>query len=443
MDSTIRADSSVEASQNSDADYQSPLRADNLALSSIGSSFFTEDDYISLNSSIISPNVFVGIENMTPDSCNSGGNEGSTIVSSNPSASVPPPPEANRDIFMMSPHPQFTTVGVNSMSTMNTEVYPSDQVFRETTFGDRNYDDEDSLSVASSQSTSVSAILSGSQPVRGSFEDGAFERVASHLAFDSSNDSSAKNWHDRLISDSDWDRFRATSKDLLPFISEDSESVSQCPLPLPPRPTGRVSGRVSPNESLRAMYKAGDHLPSEFICGICKDVLVGACILDCNCSSSTVCITCWEDGDRNQQDFAKRMDFVWVEESKKCPSCHSNSETKVYCNALDVAILRIIQDLPDSDSSVAGLKQMYYHRLSVWRRTVRDRNERLRKENSIRDDELLSKLIQEEERVFWNQRRPQSQTKRLFGIPSKKFMVISKTFFALVAIAGLKHVSKR
>jgi len=94
---------------------------------------------------------------------------------------------------------------------------------------------------------------------------------------------------------------------------------------------------------------------------------------------------------------------------------------------------------------VVALKQMYYHRLSVWRKTVSDRNERLRHEKQIRDDELLARLIQEEERVFWEQRRPQQQarTKRVMGIPSEKFMFISKTFLALIAIVGLKHVSKR
>ncbi len=444
MDHTApHPDSSAEESQESHllrgANDQSPGRTEDLALSSIGSSFFSAEDGVSLNSSNHRHYIFAGVENMSSGLHSLDGSGANTILSSNPSSLLPPPPEADQNVFMLSPHPQLTTEELGSVTTTNTEVYASHQVIADISFRDSICDDEVSLSLASSQSTSVSSLLNKERPATSSFENGAFERVADSLLVDSSNDMRAKDWHDRLVSDSDWDRFRATSKALLPFISEDSESMA--PLPLPPKPSASNLTK-SPKESPYATYRAEDHLPCEFVCGICKDVLVGACILDCNCSSSTVCMNCWEDGDHNQQDFAKRMDFVWVEDSKKCPSCHSNAEIKVYCHALDVAILRIIQALSDVDPSVSSLKQSYFHRLSVWRKTVSDRNERLRKEKMIRDDELLARLIQEEERVFWNQQQSRSQS-RTRTKPSNKLMLFSKAVLALIAAIGLKQMTKR
>ncbi len=448
MDTTIRLpDPYTEASLGSqDTDDQVAVAAENLTLSSIGSSFFTAEDNVSLDSSNQHHCILSGVENMSSGLYSLDESCENTILSSHPSSSIPPAPQANRDVFMLSPHPQLYPEELRSVTTTNTEVYAAEQLFPVTVLGDNDCEDEGSMSLASSQSTSVRTLLNKERPSSGSFEDGAFERVADSLLFDSSNNRKTfdspnrnrmKDWHDRLVSDSDWDRFRATSKDILPFISEDSESVAPCTLPLPPKPLPRNVTK-SEKESRQVAYRAEDHLPSEFICGICKDVLVGACILDCNC---TVCMNCWEGDDDNQQDFAKRMDFVWVEDSKKCQSCHIKAEIKVSCHALDVAILRIIQGLPDSDPSVSSLKESYFHRLLVWRKAVSDRNEKLKREKMIRDDELLARLIQEEERVFWNnQTKSQTQTK---AKPSNKILFLSKAVLAIFAVVGLKHFSKR
>lgn len=447
MKNTVCANPMVESSQESDSmqdvNGQNQVEVENLVLSSLGScSFFTIEDTLSLNSSTLPPDIFDGIENMSHGLQSSDDRGESTILSSIPSGASDfhfPPPEANRDIFILSPHPHLTTNGTQSLSTTNTELYASERVFQETTFGYRSCDDEGSLHSASSTSTDVDVLLTRDRPVLRSFEDGAFERVADHLMFDSSNDRRGNCWHDCLVSDSDWDRFRATSKDLLRLTSEDSESVSPNLLPLPPTPEARVAN-TSSKKNLEVTYQAEDILPSDFVCGICKDVLVGACILDCNCCSSTVCMPCWKDADCDQQDFATRMDFVWIE-SKKCPSCHCNSEIKAYCHALDVAILHIIQDLPDSDVSVTCLKQKYYSRLSTWRETVSDRNVRYRREKYIRDDELLARLIQEEERVFWDETRSRTRKRSFFS--SNKFRVFGQALLALIAAAGLKHMSRR
>lgn len=448
MNRTVCANPMVYPSQESDSlqdvDGRDQAETENLVLSSFGSrSLCTIEDSLSLNSSALPPDVFDGIENMNHGLHGSDDHGGSTILSSIPSGASNfhfPPPEANRDIFILSPHPNLTTNGTQSLSTTNTELYASERLFQETTLGDRSCDDEGSLPCASSLSTDVDVSVTRDRPILGSFEHGAFERVADHLMFDSSDDCSANRWHDCLVSDSDWDRFRATSKDLLRLISEDSESVSPNLLPLPPIPEARVVA-ASSERILEVTYQAEDFLPSDFVCGICKDVLVGACILDCNCCSSTVCMSCWKEADCDRQDLATRMDFVWVESKKRCPSCHCNAEIKAYCHALDVAILRIIQDLPDSDVSLSCLKQKYYSRLSTWRETVSDRNERYRREQSFRDDELLARLIQEEERVFWDATRSRTRKRSFFS--SNKFRVFSQALLALIAAAGLKHMSKR
>ena len=184
---------------------------------------------------------------------------------------------------------------------------------------------------------------------------------------------------------------------------------------------------MTPSSDIQHTSEAppSSYLPSEFICSLCKDVLVGACTLSCNrnCNSSTVCASCWDDhdynddnddNDYNQQEIATQMGFVWVEtetktKTKKCPSCHTDVVITVhYCHALDVAILHIIQDLPETDNNnntnLTYLKRRYYSRLSTWRNIVHNRNERYRQQKSIRDDELLARLIQEEERFFWKAR---------------------------------------
>lgn len=164
------ADSSMESNPeinlSGDATDRSSARGDSIALSSVESSLFASANDFSLNSS--------QIEAVTLGSQSADGEN--TIVSSNPSMSMIPPPEASREIFMRSPHPQPTPVGVDSISTTHTETYPSEQLFQlESILGDRHSTNQDSLSMASSQDQ---------QPIVESFEQGAFERVASRLEMD-------------------------------------------------------------------------------------------------------------------------------------------------------------------------------------------------------------------------------------------------------------------
>lgn len=177
MARTGRADSSMESNPDinlsGDENDQSSARGESIALSSIESSLFFSANNFSLNSSEI------GAATLGSQSAD-GGN---TIVSSNPSMSMIPPPEASREIFMRSPHPEPTPVGVDSISTTHTEIFPSEQLFQlESILGDRHSTNQDSLSMASSQSTRISTTVPQDQrPIVESFEQGAFERVASRL----------------------------------------------------------------------------------------------------------------------------------------------------------------------------------------------------------------------------------------------------------------------
>ena len=173
-------ESSPELNLSGDAnDDQRSARGESIALSSIESSLFTSADNFSLNSS--------AMEAVTIGSHSADGEN--TIVSSNPSASMIPPPEASREIFMRSPHPQPTPVGVDSISTTHTEIYPSEQLFQlESTLGDRQGSSEDSVSMASSKSIKISSVVADDKrQIMGSFEQGTFERMAGQLEMNFSN----------------------------------------------------------------------------------------------------------------------------------------------------------------------------------------------------------------------------------------------------------------
>ncbi|OEU18744.1 hypothetical protein FRACYDRAFT_237024 [Fragilariopsis cylindrus CCMP1102] len=417
-----------------------------LFLSSLGSSF-TLDDSISLNSSAAL---------LMTD-----GNAASTYIPA-------PPPEASQDVFILSPHPRMTTDEIQSISTTDTESISYDYVhlLNHHQLRRRNCNNEESSYVTSTALTSIDIkndVLSSTSAINQIWaaegrETDAFERVPGHLMeFDSSllslssfghhphpiSSSSSTTtattnynncWYHQLVSESDWDGFYGNAKNFLSILQSEEDDDSSLVAPpshpsyLPPLPPILPdSALMTPSSDIQHTSEAppSSYLPSAFICSLCKDVLVGACILNCNrnCNSSTVCASCWDDhdynddnddNDYNQQEIATQMGFVWVEtetktKTKKCPSCHTDVVITVqYCHALDVAILHIIQDLPETDNNnntnLTYIKWRFYSRLSTWRNIVHNRNERYRQQKSIRDDELLARLIQEEERFFWKAR---------------------------------------
>ena len=342
-------------------------------------SVFPLDDSMSLTSSAVgirelprftlSPDIVDGMEN-TRNSYNdylySYGER--TIISSNPSeASTTPPPEPFSSFFAISSHPQIAINGTHSISTTNTEIYTNDGVFQT----DEN---EESTSTASTSTSFNRAFISsasnGDRSVSELYEDGVVERIGSNLINVSSSDPYAEGMPIRFVSESN-------ANNILSILSEDSSS--------PTRPPIISSTGISAlsKDLQESSFCAKDYLPPDFICGICSDVIVGGCILDCNCISSVVCTTCRENRDLNQEDLR----------SKSCPSCKFNAEVKARCRTFDVAIIHIIENLLDSNHSVSSLKQGYYFRLSECRVTVSDRNERHETENVLSDIESLPECI--------------------------------------------------
>jgi hypothetical protein len=358
-----------------------------------------------------------------------------TILSSDPSGTVIPPPEVSQDIFALTPHPHFIADGIRSISTTSTEYIRDGMDVTQSTA----YAASKSLSGLSLSLSSINTGNSGSDEtttiaalLRKGHETAVYERIASQLlgsdAVSSTiSEEAPAHWYNYLISESDWDQFRVAANAILGILEP---KPSTRLLPLPPTPP-KVAVRSSSLTS-RVKYFAQDHLPSDFICGLCKDVIVGACTLDCQCSCSIVCAGCFEmckegSSEEAKQDVSDQMGFVWIEDmAKECPSCHGNVNAKIHCHALDVAILHIIRDLPDKDKKLDSLKQNYYSRLAAWRATVYDRNERCNQHLSAHYDELLARLIQEEENIFWSHREKENFSRN-------GFLFLGQAAVALVA----------
>ena len=189
MDDAVYANLVPESPEDSysdhDTDNQNMEAVEGLVLSSIGTdSLCTIEDSLSLCNRASSS---------THSQQSSGQHGESTIISSNPSEpSECTQPEVNRDAFILSPHPELLINGIQSLSTIETEVFSIERLFRCGTVGERSDDSEGLMSAISSPSSSVSLQVTGT---RGSFEKGAFERVAKRLIFDSSMDYIANAWH--------------------------------------------------------------------------------------------------------------------------------------------------------------------------------------------------------------------------------------------------------
>mmetsp|Transcript_21552 Transcript_21552/g.37882 ORF Transcript_21552/g.37882 Transcript_21552/m.37882 type:complete len:445 (+) Transcript_21552:248-1582(+) len=425
--SSASSASEVEENEN-DHDHDHDM-----GLSSVGSeSFVSMNDAISLDSAILQELA----SSIRPESSEDGER---TILSSAPSGATIPAPEASQDVFALTPHPRFVSDGIQSLSTTNTECLPFEH------FCEKDTSEDDSSSFASllsSLSRNSSALVARRAHQEG-HDAAVFERIASQLMNDGSISplsGSPVHWYNRLVSESDWDQFRVAAKAILSIL-EPKPAPSL--MPLPPLPPTQLALPSSGN-TRQVSYFAQEHLPSDFICGLCKDVIVGACTLDCGCNSSMVCASCWENEVlESPHDMSDQMGFVWIEDScRECPSCHANVNAKVHCHALDVAILHIIRDMPEMDEKLECLKQNYYSRLAAWRSTVYERNETRTKQIAAHRDELLARLIQEEEEIFWN---PQENS----GLSSKSngILFLGQAAVALVAATvasiGLNAFSKR
>lgn len=377
-----------------------------------------------------------------------------TIVSSAPSGAAIPPPEASQDMFAISPHPRFIADGVHSLSTTCTDCFSFEHFRDDGGSTEGCADDLESLpsrNIGYSSSIVLRRRTGGLAHLPG-HDAAAFERVAEQMIRDSTSiNSSMPHWYNRF-SESDWDQFRIAAKAILSVLEPRAKSPPLLPLPPTPPPAALLRLGPSSGRGRQVSYCAEDHLPNDFVCSLCKDVIVGAITLDCDCGPATVCALCWENGPgtedgRISQDFADQMGFVWIEKaSSRCPCCDGNVNSKVHCHALDVAILHIINDLPECQDNLILLKENYYSRLAAWRATVYDRNETRSRQISAENDELLARLIAEEERVFWRQDGPEareeSRSNSLNGI-----LFLGQTAVALVvatvASIGLNTIARR
>lgn len=211
--------------------------------------------------------------------------------------------------------------------------------------------------------------------------------------------------------------------------------------------------------TLKAMIQT--HLPKDFICPICKDVIVGAVVLDCRCSASTCCMSCIEtlrkeahvdpsfdeatpemkDETKDKDDDDDDDDFVLVQKpptamdrrkALSCPSCHVHYNNMVPCNPLDVAILNVVQNLKSSRETME-LQRHFYQRLSNWRKQVLERHDRVAKRKEELRSILMKQLIQEEKEVLKRNR-----------IRRKRWCVVREvTLFAAAAFVGINTLMRK
>jgi hypothetical protein len=327
---------------------------------------------------------------------------GQTIVSSQPSGADIPPPEASQDMWAISPHPGFVADSFISMSTGCTDTI--------------SYRGRDIRIPASREVNSTSSDRDRDSGSQANDED---ESVSSHSAIEA------------LLS-----------------IVEPPKKL----LPVPPAPLKTHSSESIPPEE--CSYCAEDYLPDNFICRLCKDVIVGALSLNCGCASSTVCSRCWEANICSLQqsppdEFIKKLNYVWVNKgeqaSPSCPSCNASIKSNLNCHALDVAIFQIIMNLPVKDNKTRSLKNTYYSRLEVWRSIVIERNERSTRQEVARRDELLARILQEEENFFRDGTKWKGKT--VAADPSASLFFWGQAALAVVvatlASIGLRAMSRR
>eukprot|EP00980_Cylindrotheca_fusiformis_P023837 scaffold11043_cov122-Cylindrotheca_fusiformis.AAC.4 len=321
--------------------------------------------------------------------------EGQTIVSSQPSGADIPPPEASQDLWAISPHPGFVADSVMSLPTVDTDSVS----YRTPTASDVNFTSSEWQNHDEDEYEYESAI--GDDPTAA------------------------------LLS-----------------IVEPPKKL----LPVPPAPLkNHESDSVSTED---CSYCARDYLPDHFICKLCNDVIVGALSLNCGCASSTVCSLCWEANtsplqESGSADLKKKLNYVWVDKGEQahpsCPSCNASIKSNINCHALDVAIFQILLNLPVKDDKVKGLKNAYYSRLEVWRCIVIERNERVACQESARRDELLARLLQEEENFF--QRGTHCKSKSVTANHNGHLFFWGQAALAVVvatlASIGLRAITRR
>ena len=324
----------------------------------------------------------------------------STIVSSAASGAQIPQPTPSQDMWAVSPHPHWVVSNdMREMSTVCTDTLSYQRLIVSTdeaaSMGSSEYD----------QATTDLEVLSSSNNSR-AHQRAAFEAIANRLLQDVGATGNPRlgetrgEWFSRFT-DADWEQMRELAKVLLFATGTDARKML---LPLPPSPPehtyylGRVES-VLQDLQRSATVNARDLISSSFICPSCNDIIVGAVALDCGC---TLCAACWDESGILSSTCPKDDGYVWVN-GRECTHCGSKVNTTIPCHTLDVAICKVVENLENTEQEnrIQRVKLAYYSRLEAWRETVVARNESTIAQRAMHEDEMLARLIEEEEGVLW------------------------------------------
>jgi hypothetical protein len=370
-----------------------------------------------------------------------------TIISSAPSSAVIPPPEASQDIWALSPHPTGV-FRVPSLSTVSTDSISYQRLHDARASANARNNADETLIVSRSERSNISSngSLIGGSSVASGHDPVSFVAIANRLMRESVNTADGR-WYSNF-SEQDWSQFHQVARMILASLEPAPSRYLALPPSPPPGPPASVFSDVA--------YHAADILPASFVCPLCSESIVGAFALDCGCSASTVCSPCWAQQVRggccSQQGMVDESGFVWVEHDEyfrrpqsDCPTCHATVHAGVPCHALDVAILQIVQNLPNDDASSA-LKANYYKRLKSRREQVIQLHDLQTEEDTFHQDEMLARLIQEEEDLLWEGRGRKETATRL-SRRDVLLLGLSQTavalFAATLASVGLQALARR
>jgi len=350
----------------------------------------------------------------------------STIVSSAPSGAHIPRPEVSENTWAVSPHPHLVSTDLHALSTVCTESL-SYQRLRTGDVGSMTsseHDGDDGSTLVPSSHFIVQ-------------QRAAFEAIANRLLRDVGSSGNvefevpAGPWFCRFT-DTDWEQLREVAKALLDATSPPRNMM----LPLPPSPPEHTYEGVgqATNELSSNSFRDQDVVSSSLICPYCNQIIVGALTLDCGC---TVCHSCWEESEAFSMDPDNLTDveaYVWVN-GQHCKKCRSIVHSTIPCPALDVAICQVVENLKETehDTRIQKLKHSYYCRLEAWRATVVTRNELAVEQQAIEEDELLARLIQQEEEWIWNKENQRQKTKKKKNVPDGFWIVLCQAAVAVLA----------
>lgn len=247
------------------------------------------------------------------------------------------------------------------------------------------------------------------------------------------------------FTESDWDNFHARAKMVLRSLpSTNIRPVCRLP-PMPPRENEGLS--VATDERSTAVPVT--LIPSSLICPICQNAIIGALTLDCECGIN-VCTACWEytsvtkPVEGSTFDLAYDLEYTFIPSfgggyRQECPCCLGVVQNSIGCTALDVAILRIVENL---DRKYVSFQRSYYQRLTLWRDEVLIRGQvghASNDEDYYRDEQMVAQLVLEEENMWKQRNKPCTRNLCIPGTLS--FVAAMVASIAIKFLAQNHHTS--